>query len=124
MNKLVVFTSSVLLSITFCTCQNGVNNKQVNNDTIKGKEEHVNEFKSKMLGVWKLEGDENPTFEIKKDSIYYIDQGEMYSYKTNKDSIVIFYKDFIYKGIYTMEKGKLILIEGTNKSIYFKWEAK
>ncbi len=123
MNKLLVFSGLIFLTFTLCNCQNNSSNPPKNSGSVSnGLTSSQKEVVNDISGIWKLKGDENPTFEIKRDSIYYIDQGEIYAFNTKSDSIFIFYNDWIYKGLFAIKEGKLILTDGTNKSIYLKWK--
>lgn len=71
-----------------------------------------------LIGIWKAQGDENPTFEITKDSIFYIDQGEAYKYEIIKDTMVIYYKTWTYKGCFKVEKNKLYFKDRGKMDVY------
>jgi hypothetical protein len=47
-----------------------------------------------LTGIWVKENDDNPAFEIKRDSVYYPDHAAPYPYETSADSIMIHYKGF------------------------------
>ncbi len=50
--------------------------------------------KTGITGIWSKEGDDNPAFEINKDSVYYPDHAASYPYETSRDSLMIHYKGF------------------------------
>ena len=62
-----------------------ISNNNRNNHKINKRDQN------KVIGIWKIHGEENSTFQIYKDSIYYTDKGQIYKYKTVKDSFYIYY---------------------------------
>ncbi|SEO31221.1 hypothetical protein SAMN05192574_10729 [Mucilaginibacter gossypiicola] len=66
----------------------GAKNKQIANTTSPGSEVSKN-----IIGVWAINGEENPIFEINKDSIYYPEHSVSYKYKITGDSIRIGYDE-------------------------------
>ena len=125
MKRIVLLSGYALLSLSLITCQNKVNNSpDIRNIIVDKVPPPSSDSNNALLGIWRFELDDNPTFKIEKDSIYYIDQDETYSYKTSKDSIFIFYKDWIYKGVYKIYKGKLIITDDSNISSYIKWKSR
>jgi hypothetical protein len=75
-----------------------------------------------IVGLWKIEGDDNPIFEISKDSIFYIDQGETFQYSISRDSIIIYYSDWIYKGLLKVQQDKNVITisDGNNINKYVR----
>ncbi len=53
---------------------------------------------NKLLGIWTHDTNENATFEIRKDSIYYPDHNGTYKYNLVDDSIKIKFDDFVSVG--------------------------
>jgi hypothetical protein len=49
---------------------------------------------NRILGVWTIVGEENPSFEILKDGIIYPDLSAIFKYRIIKDSMKINYKTF------------------------------
>ena len=69
--------------------------KKIKNDTtIKVNVDSQIDSSSKILGIWLLKGESNPTFEIRKSTIYYPEHFKSYKYKVAGDSLKIFYDDF------------------------------
>lgn len=66
----------------------GAKNKQTTN-TISPN----NEVSKSIIGIWAINGEENPIFEINKDSIYYPEHSVSYKYKITGDSIRIGYDE-------------------------------
>jgi len=63
-----------------------------------------------MLGVWSTKDDLVQDFEIRKDSIYYIDQEKSYKYVLTKDDTLITYFDgYTNKSKVIVRKDTLIL---------------
>jgi hypothetical protein len=64
----------------------GIKNKQTANTTSSSSD--VSKY---IIGIWAINGEENPIFEINKDSIYYPEHSVSYKYKITGDSIRIKY---------------------------------
>ncbi|HEX8019730.1 hypothetical protein [Mucilaginibacter sp.] len=64
----------------------GTKNKQTANTSSPGSE-----VSRDIIGIWAINGGENPIFEINKDSIYYPEHSVSYRYKIAGDSIRIKY---------------------------------
>src|SRR5215204_4350313 len=58
----------------------------------------VHAQKSDLYGFWTDGSAENATFEIKHDSIYYVEQSTAYKYVMEDGFITIYYPDFVFKG--------------------------
>jgi len=100
----------VVLCLAFISCIN--DNKQVKKTTqlnskkiITGKKGSLNQ----ILGVWKVPGEENSTFQILKDSIYYTVEGDMFKYSTKDDSLFIYYDGWVDKSEFKVINNKLII---------------
>lgn len=75
-----------------------------------------------IIGIWTDGQTENATFQIKKDSIYYVDHLENYFYRMESDSISIHYPDMIFKAKVLMKKDTLVL--QTSEANYKYWKFK
>lgn len=64
----------------------GTKNKQTANTTSSSSD-----VSKDIIGIWAINGEENPIFEINKDSIYYPEHSVSYKYKITGDSIRIKY---------------------------------
>jgi hypothetical protein len=64
----------------------GIKNKQTVNTTSSS-----GDVSKDIIGIWAINGEENPIFEINKDSIYYPEHFVSYKYKITGDSIRIKY---------------------------------
>lgn len=69
----------------------------------------ISRYESKILGIWTDGSTENATFDIRKDSIYYVDQFKAYSYSLKEDSIKIHYSDFNYAAKIHFLKDTLVM---------------
>jgi hypothetical protein len=67
-------------------------------------------LKKKLLGSWTDGNTENAVFEVKQDSIYYMEQFKSYKYSLNRDSISIVYDDFTFEGQIQFINDTLIMI--------------
>lgn len=79
-----------------------ISNNNRNNHKINKRDQN------KVIGIWKIHGEENSTFQIYKDSIYYTDKGKKYKYKIVKDSFYIYYDGWIDKSKFKIIGNKLI----------------
>jgi hypothetical protein len=78
---------------------------------------------SNMIGIWTDGQTENATFEIGKDSIYYIDSFQKYKYSISGDSITIKFDGFDnVSKIEKVDKDSLIL--NSEKQITKYWRFK
>ena len=66
----------------------------------------------RIIGIWTNGSTENATFEIKEDSIFYVDEGKSYSYNLVNDTIKINFTDGLslgklsFKEITAISKGE------------------
>lgn len=65
--------------------------------------------KNKLMGVWGPSINENASFWIQQDSVYYPEHFKSYKYSTKKDSIFIFYEGWIVKAKYSFSHDSLIM---------------
>jgi len=91
----------VLLVLALYGCNNTTKVDQLLNHSIKHKSVNElsakpNNFKHKLIGLWTDGSSGSATFDIKKDSIFYVDQFKSYKYSQKQDSIKIYYPDFTY----------------------------
>ena len=102
--------------------QNDTISLKQNNSLILLKEKSSDSLSAKILGVWTDGSTENATFDIGKDTIFYVDQLEGYKYFINKDSIRINYSDWTYTGKIRIEQDTLILSSEDGISKYWKFK--
>jgi len=68
----------------------------------------VNKYnQNRVIGIWKIHGEENSTFQIKKDSIYYTDGGQTCKYEIVNDSFYIYYDGWVDRSKYEITGNKL-----------------
>jgi hypothetical protein len=89
---------------------------QLNDDTKQ------NNNALKHLGVWTDGNSENAIFEIRKDSIYYVDQFETYKYTLSGDSVKIFYDDWVFTGVIKLLGDTMIISSEDVTTKYWKFE--
>jgi hypothetical protein len=126
-NKIIMskFFLLFILSLIITSCSNygksieeaNKTNKldEINNSSLEEKiNKSDNIVDSRLLGIWKIPGEENSVFEIIKDSIYYTDFGKTFFYKLKNDSIVIYYDGFIDSSIYDVYDD-ILIFKGAKK---------
>ncbi len=82
------------------------------NDELGVKSEPV------LSGVWQAMDDPNPTFEFKKDSIHYLEDGLTYHYRYHNDTIVISYLDYSYTGAVIASENSLCMISNLDTAVF------
>ncbi len=101
----------ILLSILIWGCTSPKKSDDV--DTTKASpkidEQSSIFFKDKIIGIWTGGESPNATFEINKDSIYYVDHFKSYKYTLKNDSIKIFYDDYDYSAKIYFLKDTLVM---------------
>ncbi|QNP53509.1 hypothetical protein [Hymenobacter qilianensis] len=80
-----------------------------------------NHFNSKILGAWTNNSSENAIFDIRKDSIYYVDDLISYKYSMNRDSIKIDYLDWAFVGAVSFARDSLIISSKDGVTKYWKF---
>lgn len=81
----------------------------------------TSDLKDKILGIWGNEYSENAVFEIRKDSIYYVDQFKTYKYKLKDSTITIFYHDYKDSSKLSFVKDTLVMESNGEKSKFWKF---
>jgi len=76
--------------------------------------------KSKLSGVWGLSINENASFWIKGDSIYYPEHFKSFKYTTSKDSIYILFDGWTYKGTFRFRNDSLILKSQNKEDVFVR----
>jgi hypothetical protein len=111
-------TLFLIIAIIYCSCSNSTKKSPIDKDSAKATtnvESEVNTHssisldKNKILGIWTNGTDDNSTFKINKDSIYYTDEFKSYKYLLMKDSIKIFYDDLTYSAKIHFVKDTLMM---------------
>lgn len=75
-----------------------------------------------LIGIWTDGNSENATFEIKNDSIYYVDAFKSYNYSVQHDSIKIWYDDYVYVAHVAVEGDTLVLNNADNRSKLWRFK--
>jgi hypothetical protein len=78
--------------------------------------------KNQLLGAWTDGSTENATFDIGKDSIFYLDQMTSFPYTVKGDTLTIVYPDMSFRGTANFSGDTLILNDpefGTTKYTRF-----
>jgi hypothetical protein len=79
--------------------------------------------KSLVVGIWTNGQTENATFEIEKDSIYYVDSFQKFKYIIVGDSITIKFDGFDnVSKIEKVTRDSLILKQGNDRMIFWKFK--
>ena len=65
-------------------------------DTIENEVENKPKSDSNILGFWTDGSTENASFEISRDSIFYVDAFSSYKYSLSGDTIKIYYSDWTF----------------------------
>lgn len=78
--------------------------------------------KEKILGAWTGGEYDNATFDIRQDSMYNVEHLESYKYTLNKDSIKIYYPDFVYSAKIYFIKDTLVMSSEDGEAKYWKFK--
>lgn len=121
--KLAYLHILVLIIVSNFSCSK-VETKKIKTKLIENKKIDSLDIikKNKLIGIWGENVNDNATFVIDKDSIFYFDNDEYFKYKTSKDSIFIYYDEYLYKAKFIIEKDSLTLYDefGTTKFVCLK----
>ncbi|MBV9986345.1 MAG: hypothetical protein JO301_01590 [Chitinophagaceae bacterium] len=79
-------------------------------------------IKKKVLGIWTTEGAENAVFDIRTDSIYYVDQFVSYKYELTDSVITINYPDGTFRGIIRFKKDTMLINGEAGEMKYWKFK--
>jgi hypothetical protein len=125
----------IALVIVFTSCSSSVSNTKNSVDSLSDvkKSYHTKVVsqersrgllrKDQLLGAWTDGSTENATFDIGKDSIFYLDEMRSFPYSLKGDSLTIDYPDMSFQGTATFLGDTLILRDpefGTTKYTRFK----
>ncbi|HVA99512.1 MAG TPA: hypothetical protein VNG53_11515 [Bacteroidia bacterium] len=78
-------------------------------------------LKKQILGVWAFKSDLVTDFEIRKDSIYYIDQDKSYKYfLTKDDTLIIYFNGYTTKNLITIKKDNLMMLDSDTNQLMIK----
>lgn len=76
----------------------------------------------RVLGIWAAIGEENATFEIKANEIYYPDQFASYKYKLVNDSMKIEYDNYNATFLVKMNGNDTLVFRGSDTQTYFRFK--
>ncbi|MFP5042927.1 hypothetical protein [Parasediminibacterium sp. JCM 36343] len=79
------------------------------NKKLKTTTQSNDTLRSRLKGIWTNGKTENAVFEIKQNTIYYVDDLATYKYTLFGNKLTIIYPDFSYKCIITFHKDTLIM---------------
>ena len=82
----------------------------------------INDDKTKLPGVWGPSVNENASFWIKPDSIYYSEHFKNFKYTTRKDSIFILFDGWTYKGTFRFRNDSLILKDQKKEDVFVRFK--
>jgi len=130
----VKYLSSTLF-ILFVACSDGRNTK-VNKESIiaadnvnliKQPRHHINgpakqPIASSPLGIWTDGSNENATFEIRKDSIYYIEQFATYQYSILDNNIKIQSPGGTFTGTVSYIEDTMVIASEDGTTKYWKFK--
>ena len=82
----------------------------------------INAYGKELKGTWTDGSSDNATFEIKKDSICYVDELSCFKYSLVEDKLKIKFADYLFIGQIKFLKDSLIIMgpDGTTKYWRFK----
>lgn len=111
----------IVILIAFCACNSSdpYTNKSFDNSVVANErpksvsviKESPKEAiqKDQLLGAWTDGSTENATFNIGKDSIFYVDEMTSFPYTLKGDSLAIDYPDMSFRGTAKFSGDTLIL---------------
>lgn len=79
--------------------------------------------KKNVIGIWTSGENENATFEIDKDSIYYVDALQRFKYILNEDSLTIKFIGYEYKcKIQKATNDSLIFVQEEKRTKFWRFK--
>ena len=127
-------TLLLIFIIVLVGCSSRVSEEKENSytDTLKPAYHRENTPKAKekidsisyksIRGIWTDGTTENATFEINKDSIFYIDQFTSFKYNIANDIIKIDYPDFEFVGHFGFSKDTLVITSEGDTTKYWRFK--
>lgn len=126
---------SIAFLILCSACSSSVSNTKDSDDTVITKSYKAQPIantvissptyidRNRLLGAWTDGSGENATFDIGKDSIFYLDEMTSFPYTLKADTLTIIYPDMSFQGTAKFLGDTLILSDpefGTTKYTKFK----
>jgi predicted small secreted protein len=92
--------------------------------TVNSKQDSAIEKRgtSNILGVWTNDSIENSTFDLRKDSIFYVDLFATYKYSIIGDSIKIYYRNWTFTGMIHCANDTLTIASNDGATKYWKFK--
>jgi hypothetical protein len=116
--KCIFFILSFVVLIFSCS-PNNQSKDNTSDSTISPNKPIQDKLETKILGIWTDGTTDNAAFEIRKDSIFYVDQLLTFKYSIDKDSIQINYNDWVFKSKIFIQKDTLFLSSEFDTSKYW-----
>lgn len=82
----------------------------------------IRNYSDKLRGIWTDGSSENATFDIGKDSIYYVDQFASFKYALTGDTIKIKYPEWTFVGHINFLKDTLVIKSEDGLTKYWKFK--
>ena len=76
---------------------------------------------SAIIGVWARPGDENSSFEISADSIFYTDSFLWYPYKLQNDTLSIVYENYRENYKVLLRNNDTLVLENHDQHIFIRF---
>ena len=103
-----------LVALINCNTSNQVDNKQDPNKSVAIPD---------ITGIWTSGESENATFQIDKDSIFYVDALQRYKYLIVGDSLIIKFEANDYKCIIAKAtKDSLVWMSNGNRTVFWRFK--
>src|SRR5437764_4383054 len=63
-----------------------------------------------LMGLWTYESSHEALFEIRENSIFYVDHFVSYAYLLKRDTIVIRYPDWTFRARIRLQRNELVIV--------------
>ena len=77
---------------------------------------------NQLKGIWTDGSTENASFEIQKDSIYYLDNNRSYRYFLLYDTLKILYEDYTFVSTIKVSDDSLYIINGNGETRFWRFK--
>ncbi|MBN2834187.1 MAG: hypothetical protein JXR48_04395 [Candidatus Delongbacteria bacterium] len=79
-----------------------------------------NHDRYKLIGIWGTNKENNASFKISQDSIYYPEYFKSFAYTLKKDSIIIHFDDWDYRGVFFFRNDSLIMKSDSKEASFIQ----
>jgi len=86
------------------------------------KNKRSDDVADKMLGIWASVGDENASFAIDKDSIFYPDHNGKYKYIFRNDSLHIKFDDYDGHYLVRMRGADTLVLVADEQNVFYRFD--